>query len=240
MGVGKIKTVKVSFILLLTLCFLLSMPSLSTQAAGDEMSIVLKPDRILFNTGKLAPGRSIEEVITIQNREEKAFTYDGSVNFTEGSKILFDELTVVIWDSEALIFKGRLSEFKGFGERKLKSLHGEDLKIQVGMPSHLGNEFQGKRCEFEITFSIQEDIVKPDPAPDQDDIGSPPVSSAPDQAVKPQHPISGNGTDYKPLNGQILPNTGTNYYQLLLVGGLFVLMGIATLLLQRFLVRYKG
>jgi hypothetical protein len=237
-GVKKIKTVKLSFILLLAFCFLTSLPSLKIEAASGEMSIELKPDRILFNTVKLAPGRSIEEVITIQNREKMGFTYESSVNFLEGSKSLFNELTIMIWDTEKLIFKGGLSEFKGYGERKLNSLHGEDLKIQVGMPSHLGNEFQGKRCEFEITFTIKEDILKPEPVPDQDET-EPTPSPTPEQVVKPQRPISDSDLDSKPLKGQILPNTATNIYQLLTVGALLVLLGIATLLYRRLLIRSK-
>jgi LPXTG-motif cell wall-anchored protein len=237
----KIKTVKLSFILL-SMCYLfITFSSYHAQAAGGEIIIEIKPDRILFNTEKLAPGRSVEEVLTIQNREKMDFTYDSKAHFLKGSKTLFNELQLSIWDSKKIVFEGKLSDFIGMGERKLDALHAEDLKFKVSMPTHLGNDFQGESCEFEITFSMKENIVNSDSGQNPDGEEEPdPSPSIPDKDfVKPQRPIAEDDLVKGPLKGQILPSTATNVYTMLLVGFLLILLGGAVLFSRWKIIRSK-
>jgi LPXTG-motif cell wall-anchored protein len=233
----KIKTLKFSFILLFIVC--LFIPSYQTFAADGEGLIEIKPDRILFNTTKLAPGRSIEQVLTIQNTKEISFVYDSKAKFVNGYRPLFNELALSIWDSSKLVFDGKLSEFNGLGNRRLDSHYAEDLKFRISMPSHLGNEFQGKKSMFEITFIIKENIENPDqgqgadPAPGDGEGSTPTSPELNEEVIKPQRPISEDGLAEEPLKGQILPSTATSLYNLLTLGLLLMSLGIAVLLYRR-------
>jgi LPXTG-motif cell wall-anchored protein len=221
-------SIKTILKLLLMCTLVLIFPANKAEGKGNELLIEVKQDKVFFQTVNLAPGRSISEVLTIQNRGEFDFDYNSSSKLKKGEK-LFNELLLKVHDSNGeLLFDGRLSDFNELGDRKLKSNFEEDLKILVSLPSHIGNEFQGESCEFELTFYAKQNSRDPD----QDDENQDPVSPG-DNNGTPQRPIGDETLTNNPSKAQVLPQTATNLFNNLFAGILILLLGAGILLFNK-------
>ncbi|MCM3707663.1 MULTISPECIES: hypothetical protein [Cytobacillus] len=221
-------SIKTILKLLLMCTLVMIFPATKAEGKGNELLIEVKQDKVLFQTVNLAPGRSISEVLTIQNRGDFDFDYNSSSNLKKGEK-LFNELLLKVHDSNGeLLFDGRLSDFNELGDRKLKSNFEEDLKILVSLPSHIGNEFQGESCEFELTFYAKQNIRDPDQNGENQD----PVSPG-DNNGSPQRPIGDETLTNNPSKAQVLPQTATNLFNNLFAGILIFLLGVGILFFNK-------
>ncbi|WHY35141.1 LPXTG cell wall anchor domain-containing protein [Cytobacillus firmus] len=221
-------SIKTILKLLLMCTLVIIFPATKAEGKGNELSIEVKQDKVLFHSVSLAPGRSTSEILTIQNRGDFDFNYNSSSKLKKGEK-LFNELLLKVQDSKGeLLFDGRLTDFKELGNRKLKSNYEEDLKIFVSLPSHIGNEFQGESCEFELTFYAKQNSRDPN----QDDESQDPVSPGDDNG-SPQSPIGDETLTNNPSKAQVLPQTATNVFNNLFAGVLILLLGAGILLFNK-------
>ncbi|MDL4838940.1 LPXTG cell wall anchor domain-containing protein [Aquibacillus rhizosphaerae] len=181
-------------------------------ASTNPIDIGTFPDKVLFDAENMKPGDGIKRVLTIQNRGTSDFTYNAIVDFTDGSKILFNAFLLEVRDSKGLLFDGKLSEFTGFDKRALEVNHEEELEFVVKFPEELGNEYQGLAFQVEIKFVAEEIVVDSE------------------EVTTPQTPIDPTDTLG---DGDILPSTATNMYSFLLIGLLIVITGTGLYLFNR-------
>lgn len=235
---GFIKVSTFIFGLFFILVFQSSM--ISASAAENEIDIETIPDRYTFNISKMIPGDWASRTLTIQNRGKKDFNYYAEAKFLDGSTKLYNVFSLKVWDSQGILFDGKLNEFGGHNPRFLKSSSQEDLKFEVKFPYELGNEYQGLSFKFEIRFIVEGSITIPDPdnpTNPSDPVtdpegptnpGNPDSSDPADEGgdpILPQRPIPAEELDDPPVDGQILPSTATNLYNNLLIGLLLFISG---------------
>lgn len=144
------------FLLIISIVFVLT-PTKKIAAQTNELQeidISISPIEVLFDVKNMKPGDFATRELTVINNGTEDFNYTSSVHLSSGSKKLFDELILVVKDEEKELFKGKLSEFKGFTSRSLSSSTNEKLTFTVEFPAHLGNEFQGLFSEVELKFYV--------------------------------------------------------------------------------------
>ncbi|MBY6051979.1 LPXTG cell wall anchor domain-containing protein [Cytobacillus firmus] len=243
---GFIKVSTFIFWLIFILVFQSSM--IFASAAENEVDIETIPDRYAFNISKMIPGDWVSRTLTIQNRGKKDFNYYTEAKFLDGSTKLYNAFSLKVWDSQDILFDGKLNEFEGLNTRFLKSRSQEDLKFEVKFPYELGNEFQGLSFKFEIRFIVKGSNTNPDPdnpTNPSDPItdpegptnpGNPDSSDPADEGgypIQPQRPIPADELANPPVDGQILPSTATSTYNNLLLGILLVISGGGLFILQK-------
>ncbi|WNS76388.1 LPXTG cell wall anchor domain-containing protein [Bacillus sp. DTU_2020_1000418_1_SI_GHA_SEK_038] len=139
---------------------------INIQASTNQQpNIETKPSNYLFDVKNMSPGDWATRILTIQNRGESDFNYNTESYFKDGSKKLYNEFLLKVWDSEEVLYSGKLSDFDGFEPRHLPSKSQEDLKFEVTFPYELGNEFQGLAFDFELRFVIEKSGQNPNPEP---------------------------------------------------------------------------
>lgn len=173
------------------------------------------PEKEFFQLANMKPGDWVTRTLKIQNRNESSFTYNTEAKFLNGSKKLYNEFLLKVWDSKGILYDDKLHEFKGLNPRLLQSKHQEDLQFEVKFPYELGNEFQGLGFEFEFKFIVEDTITNPLPEPNPN----------PEGPLKPSHPIPPKELAKSPKEGQILPATATNMYNKMLIGVLLIISG---------------
>lgn len=165
-----------------------------------QMETYPENDRYLFQLSNMKPGDWSEKDLTIQNRGEQAFKYTMKDSFIGGSKKLYNEFNLEVKAPDGtVLYSGKLKDFGQLEPRTLSAMHEEVLHLKVEFPYELGNEFQGK--EFSVEFIFTAELT-----------GN--VS-----------PVTGDpiDTDKPPGDGDILPNTSTNYYNVAALGLLFII-----------------
>jgi hypothetical protein len=209
----KPKRILIMFFLLSS--FIFAFPFASGLAAGEEIVIKTLPEKVLFSIKNMAPGRSDTKVFAIQNGGKEDFNYKTSVKLKSGSEKLYNELLVEFSDQDKVLYKGSLKNLNKIEPRFLAKSISEKFSIKVIEPGALGNDFQGLGCELEFRF-YAESIV-PGTKPDNGTVKpNTPASSTPGAVnnVMPNNLISE------------LPNTATNFFNLILVGIIFVAAGV--------------
>ncbi|WP_144475257.1 LPXTG cell wall anchor domain-containing protein [Cytobacillus oceanisediminis] len=181
--------------------------NLTTVQAEENIDINTLQHGYSFEVSNLKPGDWIPRDITVTNDGQFDFKYTVRLGETKSKKGLLDELEFLISQGSVVLYEGKVKGFKGLSPRELAAGSKEDLFFQVTMPYELGNEFQGSSAELEIIFLAEgkEDNTEIHPDPDK---GNPDT----DAVVTPEI-----------VNK--LPNTATNNYNLLFVGGLLICLG---------------
>ncbi|WLR54367.1 LPXTG cell wall anchor domain-containing protein [Mesobacillus subterraneus] len=205
----------------------------NVSAEEKELDINTIPNGYLFNVSNIKPGDWMPRDLVIKNDGKQDFKYTAQVVETKSYKGLFEELLLLVKKENYVLFDGKLKDFKGLSPRVLSSGTQETLFFQVTMPYELGNEFQGSAAEAEIIF-YAEGLTNTRPSceedPSQEGCEEPP-------GVTPDDPNT-QTPDVKdvvviPKDVNRLPNTGTNNYNLLLVGGVLLGGGSVLLFLNR-------
>ncbi|WP_170289689.1 LPXTG cell wall anchor domain-containing protein [Cytobacillus depressus] len=257
----KLKKVLI-WILVVSFVFLYQSAGISA-AEKKEFDIEVLPDSYAFNISKMVPGDWATRVLTIQNRGEHNFTYNTKAKFLNGSKKLYNEFLLKVWDANGILYEGKLHEFERLQPRRLQSKSQEDLKFEVKFPYELGNEYQGLGFEFELKFIVEGNTPTPgpdpdpnpdpNPKPDPDPKPNPDPDPKPDpvpnpnpdptpnpnpenpqeEPLKPIRPIPNEELNSPPMKGQILPSTATNMYNNLLIGIIFIITGAVLFILQK-------
>jgi LPXTG-motif cell wall-anchored protein len=226
--------------LLLTTILFAFFQSTTVQAqTNNSLNIDTSPNGFLFNLTNMKPGDWATRKLTIQNRGSEDFQYNTQARFKGGSKDLYNEFLLKVWDSTGVLHSGKLKDFNGLSPRYLKSKHEEDLMFEVKLPYELGNQFQGLALEVEFKFIIEgynpEDPEDPEDSEDPEDPTDPgnPENPNDDGTILPERPIDEEDLNSPPVQGQILPETATNMYNYLIGGLLMVIFGTAALYYQR-------
>lgn len=185
--------------------------------AKESDKLVKNPDRYLFNLSNMKPGDYASRKLTIQNRGNEDFTYNMKAQFTKGSKELFNEFTLVVRDSSGTLYDGKLKEFTHVVARNLKAKHEEDLLFTVTFPETLGNEFQSLTFEMALLFYVEGKAEAPSSSVNDN------PEEQEDLIIKPERPITDSTSP--PKADQNLPSTATTYFNIAMIGALFILLG---------------
>lgn len=187
--------------------------SLST-AHGEGPGMTIEPNGpYLFDIKNAKPGDWVERSLTVHNEGDEDLAYTLTVRNLSETDILYNELDMTLLRGNTILFDGKLKDASSFKARELAKGSGDELLLIVKMPYELGNEFQGTVARFEIQVQASSLF-------------------APDKGVKD---VEGtNGGKVIPAGGGpsptgFLPNTGTDLYRWLLIGGLLMTTGIIVL-----------
>lgn len=164
-----------------------------------EIDLSLTPKEMLFDVTKdMKPGDWAKRSIRVNNDGATGFLYTMSAEFTEGSKKLYDGLTLEVKDQqERVLYKGSLSGFTKLTGRTLSAGQSEQFLYIVRFPEELGNEYQGLETQVKFVFYAEED---------DGHIGEPKDSNG-----------STNGND-SANHIKLLPRTGADYMYSILIG----------------------
>lgn len=183
-------------------------------AHGEGPGVSIHPDGpYLFNIENAKPGDRVERSLTVRNTGDEDIAYTITVKNLSETDVLYNELDLTMLRGSMTLFDGKLKDVSAFKARELSQGVEDELILIVKMPYELGNEFQGTEARFQI--QVQATSVL-----------------SPDKGVK-----DGEGTiggKAIPTGGGsppagFLPNTGTDLYRWLLIGGLLVTTGIIVL-----------
>lgn len=177
----------------------------------DKIVIDHYPQEELFQVGNTKPGDYAYRTLLIQNNNDEDILYTMQLR-NDGDQMLFNELILQITYLDELVFDGKLKDYDGVIDRPLTSKTEEVLGFELKFPEELGNEFQGKTAEFTLEFNARA-------ASDSGLVGGIATGSG--------NPISGadgNGSSGT-TKGGILPQTATNIFTYLLIGGGLLIIG---------------
>ncbi|WP_261133659.1 TasA family protein [Bacillus sp. Marseille-Q3570] len=155
------KLVIIYSLLVLTLVLFSPIGTTGADESSSVIDIATSPTNILFDFSNIKPGDVIERKISIQNNGNNDFTYNTKAEFKSGSELLYNQLNLQVNDSKGSLYKGKLSEFKGFDPRNLAQKSQEDITFSVEFPWESGNEFQGLETEFIIEFYAEGNTSPP-------------------------------------------------------------------------------
>jgi LPXTG-motif cell wall-anchored protein len=187
--------IKILWLVVMVFCLSLIYP-VSANADADELRIKTSPDTALFSLYQMKPGDWATRKLTVQNRGDQDFTYHTQSQFISGSEQLFNEFSLKVWDSNQILYDGKLKDFNGLQPRFLQSLNQEDLLFRVEFPYELGNEYQGLGFDVEFKFAVEgygpgpnpDPAPNPNPVPDQEANPNPSPDPGPDPE-EPEEPI---------------------------------------------------
>ncbi|MFS0750785.1 hypothetical protein [Oceanobacillus sp. 1P07AA] len=183
---------------------------------ANEIELSITPDDFLFKIENMKPGDWAPRTLTINNSGRSEFEYQMSVE-NNGDDKLFKELLLLIEDDDQnKLFDGKISEFSSIPSRYLDAGNHEDLHITVTFPEHLGNEFQGVSSSFSFIFYAEGDTTQ---GSKDNDVAE--VSGLVD---------NNNGNS----SNQLLPNTATSIFSILLLGLLVVFVGLLIMIWQKY------
>lgn len=184
---------------------------LADASSGSTINIGISPSDYLFDIKNMKPGDWAPRDIAVKNTGVDEFKYSTTAKFTGGSKKLFHELLLEINDADDELYKGKLADFDKLSPRNIKPSNEEELTFTIRFPKQLGNDFQGLRTQFDLTFFAEGEDNEMDEA------------------------ISGGiiGGDNNFPAGGSLPNTATDMLTYLVVGGALVVVGIIFYMLQK-------
>ncbi|WP_272031514.1 TasA family protein [Oceanobacillus kimchii] len=183
---------------------------------AHEIELSITPDDFLFNIENMKPGDWAPRTLTINNSGSSEFEYQMSVE-NNGNDKLFNELLLLIEDvDQNKLYDGKISEFSSIPSRYLDAENHEDLHITVTFPEHLGNEFQGVSSSFSFIFYAEGDTIQGNKDNDVAEVSG---------LVE-----NDNGDS----NNQLLPNTATSIFSILLLGLLIVSVGLFVVIWQKY------
>ena len=173
----------------------------------NEIDLSLTPKGILFDVTKdMKPGDWAKRSIRVNNEGAAEFLYTMSAEFTEGSKKLYDALTLEVKDQqERVLYKGRVSDFTKLTGRTLSAGQSEQLIYIVRFPEEFGNEYQGLETQVKFVFYAEED---------GSDVGEPKDSNG---SANVNHSLS---------NLKMLPNTSADSMNTILIGIGIMMIGL--------------
>ncbi|HDX9578826.1 TPA: LPXTG cell wall anchor domain-containing protein [Bacillus pseudomycoides] len=172
-----------------------------------EIDLSLTSKEILFDVTKdMKPGDWAKRSIRVNNEGAAGFLYKMSAEFNEGSKKLYDGLTLEVKDQqEHVLYKGSLSDFTKLTGRILSSGKSEQLLYIVRFPEEFGNEYQGLETQIKFVFYAEEDSGH---------IGEPKDSNG------------GTNGNHSASNIKLLPHTGSDYMYSILIGIGMMMIGL--------------
>lgn len=184
-----------------------SLPSVAEEAEeGAEIIINISPEDMLFDVDNMKPGDWAPRTAIIQNNGATAFEYVTTVRNDSETEKLFNELLLEVSDEEEELYNGKLADFNGLSPRSLEASNDEELTFIVRFPTGLGNDFQGLAAQFSLIFSAAgEESQMEEEAISAGTIGS----------------SGGDGA----AGESRLPDTATNMFNLLLIGGVLLVSG---------------
>ncbi|KON89785.1 hypothetical protein AF332_25220 [Sporosarcina globispora] len=226
MKVKSLLAIPIKIFIIFSFLFLNAFRTETALSAEKEIDINTNSNGYLFEVENLKPGDWMPRYITIKNDGKQDFKYTSNIGNSKSVKGLFEELELEVKKDEAMLYEGKLKDFKGFAPRDLAKGSEETILFQVTMPEHLGNEFQDSSAEVELIFIAE---ASGNTETDNETPGSGDNNN------------SGGGTNNSPPSTDAtvtpekvnkLPNTATNNYNILLIGGLFLGAGSVILLLR--------
>ncbi|MEW4328583.1 TasA family protein [Rossellomorea marisflavi] len=181
---------------------------------GQGPGISISPDGpYLFNIENAKPGDWVERSLTVHNEGDEDINYVLVMKNLSETDVLYNELDLTLLRGNTTLFDGKLKDASAFKVRELAQDVEDELTLIVKMPYELGNEFQGSVARFQIQVQATSAL-------------------SPNTGVKDGEGT--NGGKAIPTGGLsspagFLPNTGTDLYRWLLIGGLLVMTGIIVL-----------
>lgn len=186
-----------------------------------EIDLSLTPKDVLFDVPNMKPGDWAERSIRVNNEGAAKFLYTMSSEFADGSKKLYEALTLEVRDQDRVLYKGSLEGFTKLQGRTLSAGQSEQLIYTVRFPEELGNEYQGLGMKVKFVFYAEEDGGT---------IGTP---QDPSNTGITDKTHVGNGTNNllanpsnSNMNYGLLPRTGTQYMNTILIGIGMILIGL--------------
>jgi hypothetical protein len=122
-----------------------------------EIDLSLTPKDVLFDVSNMKPGDWAERSIRVNNEGAAKFLYTMSSEFADGSKKLYEALTLEVKDRERVLYKGSLGGFTKLSGRILSAGQSEQLIYTVRFPEELGNEYQGLGTKVKFVFYAEKD-----------------------------------------------------------------------------------
>ncbi len=187
--------------------------TLST-AHGEGPGMAIEPSEpYLFDIKNAKPGDWVERSLTVHNEGDEDIAYTLVVRNLSETDVLYNELDLTLLRGSTNVFDGKLKDASSFKAKELEQGSRDELFLIVKIPSELGNEFQGTVARFEIQVQASSSL-------------------APETGIKEGEGT--NGGKVIPAGGGpsstgFLPNTGTDLYRWLLIGGLLMTTGIMVL-----------
>ncbi len=223
---GSLAKSKKALLLIVFLFLLLGDKQISAEE--NEIDINKDPHGYLFQVENLKPGDWMPREITIKNDGKQDFKYIAKIGNSKSVKGLFEELDLMIQKDTKLLYEGKLKDFQGIAPRELSKDSEETLFFQVSMPSELGNEFQGSSAEVEIIFLAEGG----EQTEQENENPIPGGSNHPGDEGSNNNSLIARDVSVTPEMVKKLPNTATNYFNLILIGGLLIVAGGIFLLVK--------
>lgn len=189
----------------IVLCFSVTGFTVAAEEENEqEITINILPEDVLFDIPNMKPGDWAPRTVVIQNNGDMEFEYVTTLRNESESEKLFNELVLEVSDGEGELYNGKIADFNALSARFLAPSNEEELRFTVRFPEHLGNEFQGLAAQFSLIFSAEGNQSDTDEVVSEGTIGS---------------------GDSDASGGSRLPDTATNMFNLLLIGGLLLAVG---------------
>lgn len=204
------------FILLIGVMSLFSPVSVFAEKGESDKSKLkfsISPSDSLFNIHNMKPGDWAPRTLVVKNSGSKELNYTMQLENT-GDKKLFNELLMEIKSGNNELYQGKNSKFTALHARKLEAGGEENLDITIRFPEHLGNEFQGLDAAFILKFTAE---------------GKGNSSVPVEVATRGQI-----GSGDSPSNISKLPQTGTYMQTMLLIGAVFVGVGLILIIIPHY------
>jgi hypothetical protein len=145
--------------IVLVMIFVLNSPMPPAHAERSQtLDIETFPKDKFLEIDRLKPGDTVSSSLDVINNGSLVFTYKTTAQFTGGSKKYYDSLHLNIKDNTGMVlFDGSLKDFNGIKPRQLSILKQDRLKIAIGVPPELGNDYQGLSANLKLTFMAYSD-----------------------------------------------------------------------------------
>ncbi|ENH98407.1 LPXTG-motif cell wall anchor domain-containing protein [Gracilibacillus halophilus YIM-C55.5] len=147
------------WLLLLPLLTILYAPievSATSQDSLIQISGDLSADGKLFQLENVKPGDWANRKLSLSNVTNHDVHYRMDVQYTDGSKQLYQALKLKITNSnETVLFDDALANLSNQTEQTLRPNSNETFHFQLRFPSELGNEYQGLTTNADIIISAE-------------------------------------------------------------------------------------
>ncbi len=197
-------------------------PVAEAEAATDS-NIIDIPDSsdasILFDVDNMKPGDWATRELIVNNTHDKEMLYNMEIIFIDGSKKLYEQLKFNLTDQSNTVFTGKIIDFPNRKDTPIEANSKQNLELTLDFPEELGNEYQGLAVEFEVRFTMKDNLTVTSLSNDS------PLSFQPveqDLSFTPKETVTAK-----------LPNTATTMFTLLLFGTAFLMLGLVVFLIYR-------
>lgn len=100
-------------------------------AASKEVKLSIFPKKELFDVQNMKPGDWTIRDLTVKNASKKDISYRTTVQYKSGSKELYEELMVRVYNQESVLFHGKLADLNELQPRKLLKNTDETLIFRI-------------------------------------------------------------------------------------------------------------